>query len=317
MKRLLTLLTCAGMAAIITATALPDRVYADEMTGEISLSEEAGLDTASSGLLTENGSDMITKIDPPDRTEYSFEYKVILDELLEELPKTAKVWFGDEERTVDITWKCEEDYDLKLDEYHFVPVARGEVFADDAKLPQITVTFEKEREKPPLMKIDQGKENSVNYDIAYSESSDDANAAAQLPDVYNNFEAGKLPPVRNQDPYGTCWAFATLTGMEADLIHDKKASTNIDLSELHMAYFHTNRYKDPKNSRKDYAYPRKNDPDVYLNQGAWPINGAYLLSDHIGAVRESLVPYESASTFRPDDSYLTSKDVYQLEKAFF
>ena len=40
-----------------------------------------------------------------------------------------------------------------------------------------------------------------------------------------------LPEVRDQGPYGTCWAHAAVGAMEIDLIKDGRAGTDIDLSE--------------------------------------------------------------------------------------
>jgi len=50
-----------------------------------------------------------------------------------------------------------------------------------------------------------------------------------------------LPALRNQNPYGTCWAFAAIGACEANLIRKGLADTNIDLSESHLAYFFYNK----------------------------------------------------------------------------
>ena len=73
--------------------------------------------------------------------------------------------------------------------------------------------------------------------------------AESLPSKYNLYEKGKLPSVRKQDPYQSCWAFAVIGAMESDLIADGKKKK--DLSEAHLAYYVTNKYKDPKGCRKD------------------------------------------------------------------
>lgn len=61
----------------------------------------------------------------------------------------------------------------------------------------------------------------------------------ELPAVYDprNGECGyTLPAIRDQNPYGTCWAFATLACMEIDLIKNHGVTSDIDLSELELAY---------------------------------------------------------------------------------
>lgn len=52
----------------------------------------------------------------------------------------------------------------------------------------------------------------------------------------------KLPAIRNQNPYGTCWAHAATACLEIDLIKNHNAPSTINLSELQLAnsaYFHS------------------------------------------------------------------------------
>ncbi|MCR5100959.1 MAG: Ig-like domain-containing protein, partial [Butyrivibrio sp.] len=62
-----------------------------------------------------------------------------------------------------------------------------------------------------------------------------------LPSKYVN---SNLPGLRDQSPYGTCWAFATTGLAEINLMHTGKM-TSPDLSELHLAYFTYNTVVDP------------------------------------------------------------------------
>ena len=54
-----------------------------------------------------------------------------------------------------------------------------------------------------------------------------------------------MPANRNQNPYGTCWAFSSVGLAEFDLIHDGAADKTIDLSELSLAYFNYHTVVDP------------------------------------------------------------------------
>lgn len=55
----------------------------------------------------------------------------------------------------------------------------------------------------------------------------------------------KYPSVRNQNPLGTCWTFSSIGLAEFDLINDGAFDKNIDLSELHLAYYAYNSLLDP------------------------------------------------------------------------
>ena len=72
-----------------------------------------------------------------------------------------------------------------------------------------------------------------------------------LPSKYDSRDYGYLPPVRNQNPYGTCWTFAAMASVEAYMVKHgivnaataQPANANINLSEYHLAWFnYTNAY---------------------------------------------------------------------------
>ncbi len=54
--------------------------------------------------------------------------------------------------------------------------------------------------------------------------------AAHLPQRYDLREKGRAPKIRDQGPYGTCWAFASLTALESALLPE----TGLELSVDHM-----------------------------------------------------------------------------------
>ncbi|MBQ1371534.1 MAG: hypothetical protein IIY70_01255, partial [Oscillospiraceae bacterium] len=66
-----------------------------------------------------------------------------------------------------------------------------------------------------------------------------------LPAKYDGRTQGYLPAIRNQNPYGTCWAFGTTVSVEAYMIKHgiinaetkQPANTSMDLSESHLAWF--------------------------------------------------------------------------------
>ncbi|MCQ2524275.1 MAG: hypothetical protein MJ123_08030 [Lachnospiraceae bacterium] len=77
-------------------------------------------------------------------------------------------------------------------------------------------------------------------------SVDGASSHKSLYDPRKQSLGYKLPAVRDQGSYGTCWAHAAVACLEIDLIKNHKASSSINLSELQLAnqaYFHSG--KDP------------------------------------------------------------------------
>ena len=206
--------------------------------------------------------DVVTGYDPKDfEIVIETEYKYALIELEKEFPSQLTVWLGgtvfyqtDQNgrrvlmyaedyltRILDVEWVCQEDYDEDLETFHFVPDIAGYEVAAGLELPVIIVNVLGELPIPPLPPLPE--ETHRPFVI----QKDGLIEKASIPTSYNNYASGKLPPIRNQNPYGTCWSFANTVAMEADLIHDGKASASaIDLSELHLAYFTYHKFYDEK-----------------------------------------------------------------------
>lgn len=131
----------------------------------------------------------------------------------------------------------------------------------------------------------------------------------------------KYPAYRNQNPYGTCWAFASTGLAEFDLINDGSADKNIDLSELALAYFTYNSVTDPLGGMVgDYTkYYNENASVSYLNYGGNFEMASRRYAQWVGPVNESLVPYSQASgsvSNGLDDSYAYGYDEAHLQNAY-
>ena len=258
-------------------------------------------------------SSVITGFEPADyQTTIDTEYKYALVELEKEFPAQLTVWLGGEAvyeenpgeprtltsvsgyetKIVDVTWVCREDYDENLEVFHFVPDLEGYKSASGLEIPEITVNVLGTLPTPPLNPMPEMEHRPIEVKDKGLEEK------ATLPSSYNGYTKGVLPAIRNQNPYGSCWAHAAIAAVEADLIHDGKETTSIDLSELHLAYFTYHNFTDSKglNTGDTVSGPSGT---AYLNHGGNAQIAASSLFNMLGPVKESAAPYTSATSYAP------------------
>ncbi len=122
-----------------------------------------------------------------------------------------------------------------------------------------------------------------------------------------------LPEIRHQGSYGTCWAFATLGCMEINLM--KKGYTDVDLSELHLAYFTYHSATDPLGGLQGDEYSYANTTTSFLQIGGNEVYASNALMDWLGAASEKTVPYSQAATVAKDGlaDELAFEDVAHLQ----
>ncbi|WP_027179689.1 lectin like domain-containing protein [Maridesulfovibrio bastinii] len=102
-------------------------------------------------------------------------------------------------------------------------------------------------------------------------------------------EKGYVSPIRDQNPYGTCWAFAVISSMESSAL--KHGINPADFSEKHLAYF-TYTAIDQKRVAFDIGYQWDSIYDLGGNY-----NKAFaMISRGTGAVSESVEPYSNMGT---------------------
>ena len=105
---------------------------------------------------------------------------------------------------------------------------------------------------------------------------------------YPSYSNPALPNIRDQSPYGTCWAFAATGAMEISALKQGLV-TNPDFSELHLAWF---AYKDPS---KSFSLPRGSSIGI-LEQGGGVHISIPFFARLAGPVNESELPYTSATS---------------------
>ena len=139
-----------------------------------------------------------------------------------------------------------------------------------------------------------------------------------------------MPANRDQNPYGTCWAFSSVGLAEFDLIHDGEADKTIDLSELSLAYFNYHTVVDPLGGTEgDYIrwndgpngiYTNPKEQFCYLQYG-----GSYQMSvrrfaQWYGPTTEAVLPYSQAVTSVTNglsSEYAYAKNAAYMTDAYF
>ena len=220
------------------------------------------------------------------------EFKLAMVTLQKRFPEQLSVRFeGDASwQFIPVSWKCVEDYDETFDTYHFEPMLEGYTLAEETEVPMLSVNVFDESVTPPLNAFSYGDGSEI--PIRGQKLRGSAGSQAS----YNSFEAGRLPEVRSQAPYGTCWSFSSIGAMEADLISDG-AGTDIDLSELHLAYYAYHGFFDEKNcgvgDQFDYI------GSGWMDKGGTPMLASFVLFNLVGAASEASVPYTWGESYAP------------------
>ncbi|MCR4740291.1 MAG: Ig-like domain-containing protein [Lachnospiraceae bacterium] len=101
-------------------------------------------------------------------------------------------------------------------------------------------------------------------------------------------------PLRNQNPYATCWAMASI-GLAEFSLYKQGLNTSPDLSELHLAYFTYNSVADPLGGTTG------DQSKVFVSNGSLSKyggnynNATNALAGWLGAADEDRLPYSEAA----------------------
>lgn len=110
--------------------------------------------------------------------------------------------------------------------------------------------------------------------------------AVSYPQKYDSRETGLVTSVKNQNPFGVCWAFGMASLMETSLLAQGEGT--YDLSEEHLAYFFSHRQNDPLGNTPD----DKNEVAYnYHHVGGNDYLAALFLSTWSGMTTEEDVPF--------------------------
>ena len=127
-----------------------------------------------------------------------------------------------------------------------------------------------------------------------SESLSASDEVYSLPESFDLREQGLVSPVKNQNPYGTCWAFGAVNSLETNAM---RRNPHIDYSEWYLAHYAY---------QGETAYPH-DEADSILDQGGYPGQVIGMFTNWIGIVNEKDYPYDGET---PDPN----KTIREMQK---
>ncbi len=143
-----------------------------------------------------------------------------------------------------------------------------------------------------------------------------------LPEQYDSRDYGYMTSVKNQNPYGSCWTYATIASMESSLIMQGLVEPDdIDLSEWHLAYFATHTGADELgNTKGDYV--KASGGLAYMNNGGNAQMSMVALSNWKGVTYENDYPGNTDPTtldaagraLKADDAWLNNR--YYMDNCY-
>ena len=165
--------------------------------------------------------------------------------------------------------------------------------------------------------------------------------ADTFPEKFDLRERGTVTPVKNQDPWGTCWSFGTIAACETSILNtlhmtdaefEQYYGSPINLSEKHLAWFSSlalpalDAYPEgeypymPGQAGEGNYMAEGTDKNIY-DVGGWFTKSTSILSSGMGVVEESFAPYKNAEgTLDPDGDWSLPEEMrfyqsYELKDA--
>ncbi len=194
----------------------------------------------------------------------------------------------------------EEEFEIEISEENDIVIedAAGDSSSATDVNADFTVNEADDFKLPPLTY----KEVESDYPIVSPDVTADASFNANSNYTAAKYVTPNLPALRNQNPYGSCWAHSSIALAEISLITKGVATKNIDFSELHLAYFTYNSITDPlggtEGDRNLMTYQQMTSSEqagAFMDRGGNLSFSQNILASWLGAADESTAPYGSAS----------------------
>ena len=139
----------------------------------------------------------------------------------------------------------------------------------------------------------------------------------ELPQAFDAREEGFVTSVKDQNPWGLCWAFSLISCAESSLISKDLATDKVDLSEQHLGFFSYHPTPDPMGNTDGDAVVL--DPSLaYMNIGGNADMAVITLSNWMGFADESTAPFSNEEEY-PEDlaADLAYQDTVHLRNAYW
>lgn len=143
------------------------------------------------------------------------------------------------------------------------------------------------------------------------------NQYANLPESYDSREQGRVSGIRNQNPWGTCWSFASMGALEASLL-SQGYYEDIDLSEYHLINFNIQSAVDPLGGTEGDSITYKGTLKQFLENGSNVVVAFHALANWNGAVDEATAEYPKSNPVAlentQENAYL--QDIVHLQQLY-
>lgn len=151
-------------------------------------------------------------------------------------------------------------------------------------------------------------------------------AEENLPAQFDQRSLGIVTPVKMQNPWGTCWAFAAVSAMETSILsllgltyedtveegNEGKEGVGLDLSEKHLTWFSiktiTANEDDKQIGEGISVIGAEEDYTNLYNAGADNRFFSTLLASGVGPIYEYYFPYKGRQGFTKYEYYLNNRD---------
>lgn len=122
---------------------------------------------------------------------------------------------------------------------------------------------------------------------------------AALPPTYDLRDSNDVTSVKDQNIFGTCWAFSAIAAFESALLtQGQAAASSLDLSEMQLAYFsdwtaNAAQAEALGAARQTGEGMTLRDGALYTGGNAW--TAAYIIARGTGVITEQQAPYANAA----------------------